>query len=91
MTALRTNDSYLQALLPAQEVPTRPRPRPRRGQALNHLRRLAHASNRSDLPRTRRQLLHQVETSRNPERQTKRLLAQLQRLGHTVTLQEVAA
>ena len=28
---------------------------------------------------------------RNPERQTKRLLAQLERLGHTVTLQKVAA
>jgi len=27
---------------------------------------------------------------RNPERQTKRLLAQLQRLGHTVTLQQAA-
>ncbi len=28
---------------------------------------------------------------RNPERQTKRLVAQLERLGHTVTLTEVAA
>ncbi len=28
---------------------------------------------------------------RNPERQTKRLIAQLERLGHTVTLTEVAA
>ena len=27
-------------------------------------------------------------TRRNPERQTKRLIAQLERLGHTVTLQE---
>jgi len=27
---------------------------------------------------------------RNPERQTKRLLAQLERLGHTVTLQQAA-
>jgi hypothetical protein len=28
---------------------------------------------------------------RDPNRQTKRLVAQLERLGHTVTLQEVAA
>ena len=28
---------------------------------------------------------------RNPQRQTKRLLAQLQRLGHSVTIQEAAA
>jgi len=28
---------------------------------------------------------------RNPERQTKRLVAQLERLGHSVTLQEAAA
>ena len=28
---------------------------------------------------------------RNPERQTKRLLAQLERLGHSVTIQEAAA
>ncbi len=27
---------------------------------------------------------------RDPERQTKRLVAQLERLGHTVTLQEAA-
>jgi transposase len=30
-------------------------------------------------------------TSRDPERQTRRLVAQLERLGHTVTLQEAAA
>lgn len=28
---------------------------------------------------------------RNPQRQTKRFVAQLERLGHTVTLQETAA
>ena len=28
---------------------------------------------------------------RNPERQARRLVAQLERLGHTVTLQETAA
>jgi len=28
---------------------------------------------------------------RNPQRETKRLVAQLQRLGHTVTLQEANA
>jgi transposase len=28
---------------------------------------------------------------RNPQRQTRRLVAQLQRLGHTVTLQEASA
>jgi transposase len=30
-------------------------------------------------------------TNRDPERQTRRLVAQLQRLGHDVTLQEAAA
>jgi transposase len=30
-------------------------------------------------------------TNRDPERQTSRLIAQLQRLGHTVTLTEGAA
>jgi len=57
MAAIRTNDSYLQAQVPAAATPDRPRPRAGRGQALDHLRLLAHAHHRRALPRPRRRLL----------------------------------
>ena len=87
MAAIRTKDVYLAAQY------TRLRPRrghkkaARRRQTLDPLRLLAHAHHRRALPRPRRRLL----PKRDPERNTKRLVAQLERLGHTVTLRQAAA
>ena len=56
----------------------------RRGQALDHRLLLAHASDRelySDLA-------GDYFERRDPQKATKRLVAQLERLGHTVTLHE---
>ena len=84
MAALRTNDSYLQALYR------------RKKPALGHSRALG-AVKHSMLCA----VWHMLTTGelyddlggeyfarRDPERQTRRLIAQLQRLGHTVTLQD---
>jgi hypothetical protein len=78
--------------LPASPIPTaappdRPRPRTRRRQTHDPLRLLAHAHHRRALPRARRRLL---PPPRPPTRQTRRLLAQLEALGHTATLQQAA-
>ena len=54
---------------------------------LDHRRLLAHAQHRRDLPRRRQRLLHPPR----PRTQTKRLIAKLERLGHTVTLEPAAA
>jgi transposase len=84
MAALRTNDSYLQALYR------------RKKSQLGHARALG-AVKHSMLCA----IWHMLTTGelyndlggdyyarRDPERQTRRLVAQLERLGHTVTLQE---
>jgi transposase len=70
----------------AAQAPTRAQEGPRSGQALTDRRDLAHAQHWRDLPRPRPRLLH-----RDSARQTRRLIAQLERLGHHVTLQEAAA
>ncbi len=86
MAAIRTNGSYLQALY-----------RRKRGQ-LGHGRALGavkhsmicacwHMLSTGELYND---LGGDYHTRQNPERQTRRLIAQLQRLGHTVTLQEAA-
>ena len=87
MAAIRTNDSYLQALYRRKKA------------QLGHGRALG-AVTHSMLC----SCWHMLSTGelyadlggdyfarRNPERQTKRLVAQLERLGHTVALREVAA
>ena len=58
-----------------------------RRRPLDPHRGLAHALQRRDLPRPRRDFF----ARRDPERSTRRLVAQLERLGHTVTLEKVAA
>jgi transposase len=86
MAAPRTNDSYLQALY-----------RRKRSQ-LGHARALGavkhsilcamwHMLTTGELYRD---LGGDYYQRRDPERQTRRLVAQLERLGHTVTLQETA-
>lgn len=67
--------------VPTPQVPPRTHQSDRRRQTLNHRRLLAHAHNRRNLPRQRRRLLHPPRP-----RQT----TQLERLGHTVTIQEAA-
>ena len=87
MGAIRTNDSYLQALY-------------RRKKSQGGHNKAIGAVKHSIICAT----WHMLQTGeiytdlgpdhlarRNPQRQTKRLLAQLERLGHTVTIQEVAA
>jgi transposase len=87
MAAIRTNDSYLQALYR------------RKKSQLGHARALG-AVKHSILCA----IWHMLSTGelyndlggdyyarRDPQRQTRRLLAQLERLGHTVTLQEAVA
>jgi transposase len=84
MAALRTNDSYLQALYR------------RKKSQLGHARALGavkhsilcamwHMLTTGELYRD---LGGDYYQRRDPERQTRRLIAQLERLGHTVTLQE---
>jgi transposase len=87
MAALRTNDSYLQALY------RRKRTALGHGRAVGAVKHsiicacwhmLATGEIYSDLGGDYYQ-------RRDPERQTRRLVAQLQRLGHTVTLQDATA
>ena len=84
MAALRTNDSYLQALYR------------RKKSQLGHARALGavkhsilcaiwHMLSTGELYRD---LGGDYYARRDPQRQTRRLVAQLERLGHTVTLQE---
>jgi len=87
MAALRTNDSYLQALY------RRKKPQLGHGRALGAVKHsmicaVWHMLTTGELYND---LGGDYYARRNPERQTKRLLAQLERLGHTVTLQEAAA
>ncbi len=84
MAALRTNDSYLQALY------RRKKPQLGHGRALGAVKHSMicacwHMLSTGELYRD---LGGDYYARRNPERQTRRLVAQLERLGHTVTLQE---
>jgi transposase len=87
MAALRTNDSYLQALY------RRKKSQLGHGRALGAVKHSMicacwHMLTTGELYTD---LGGDYYTRRNPQRQTKRLVAQLERLGHTVTLQEAAA
>jgi len=87
MAAMRTNDSYLQALY------RRKKPQLGHGRALGAVKHSMicacwHMLSTGELYRD---LGGDYYSRRNPQRQTKRLVAQLERLGHTVTLQEAAA
>jgi transposase len=83
MSAIRTNDSYLQAQY------QRLRPRLGHGRALGAVKHSIlcacwHMLNNGELYRD---LGGDYFRKRDPERQTKRLVAQLERLGHKVTLE----
>ena len=84
MAALRTNDSYLQALY------HRKKPQLGHGRALgavkhSMLNAIWHMLTTGELYND---LGGEYFARRDPERQTRRLIAQLERLGHTVTLQD---
>ena len=84
MAAIRTNDSYLQAQY------QRLRPRIGHGRALGAVKHTIictcwHMLTTGELYRD---LGGDYFRHRDPERQTRRLVAQLEALGHTVTLQE---
>ncbi len=87
MAAMRTNDSYLQALY------RRKKPQLGHGRALGAVKHSMicacwHMLSTGELYND---LGGDYYARRNPQRQTRRLVAQLERLGHTVTLQEAAA
>jgi transposase len=87
MAAIRTNDSYLQAQY------RRLKPRVGHGRALGAVKHSIicacwHMLSTGELYRD---LGGNYYHRRDPERQTKRLVAQLETLGHTVTLEKVAA
>ena len=84
MAALRTNDSYLQALY------RRKKPQLGHGRALGAVKHsmlcaVWHMLSTGELYND---LGGDYYARRDPARQTRRLVAQLERLGHTVTLQE---
>ena len=87
MAAIRTNDSYLQAQY------QRLRPRVGHGRALGAVKHsiICACWHMLTTGETYRDLGGDYFRRRDPERQTKRLIAQLERLGHTVTLQKPAA
>ena len=85
MSAIRTNDSYLQAQY------QRLRPRIGHGRALGAVKHsiicaIWHMLSTGELYSD---LGGDYFRKRNPERQTRRLVAQLERLGHRVTLEEL--
>jgi transposase len=84
MSAIRTNDSYLQAQY------QRLRPRVGHGRALGAVKHsiLCACWHMLSTGELYRDLGGDYFRKRDPERQTRRLVAQLERLGHTVTLQE---
>jgi len=87
MAALRSNDSYLQALY------RRKKSQLGHGRALGAVKHSIicacwHMLTTGELYND---LGGDYYTRRDPERQTRRLIAQLERLGHTVTLQEANA
>jgi transposase len=85
--AIRTNDSYLQAQY------QRLRPRVGHGRALGAVKHsiICACWHMLSTGETYRDLGGDYLRKRDPERQTRRLVAQLERLGHTVTLQKAAA
>jgi len=87
MGAIRTNDSYLQALY------RRKKAQGGHNKALGAVKHsiLCAIWHMLQTGETYRDLGPDHFARRNPQRQTKRLVAQLERLGHNVTLQEVAA
>jgi transposase len=87
MAAIRTNDSYLQAQY------QRLRPRIGHGRALGAVKHsiLCACWHMLTTGELYRDLGGDYFRKRDPERQTKRLVAQLERLGHTVTLEKAAA
>ena len=87
MAALRTNDSYLQALY------RRKKPALGHGRALGAVKHsmlcaVWHMLTNGELYND---LGGEYFARRDPQRQTRRLVAQLERLGHTVTLEQLAA
>jgi transposase len=87
MAAIRVKANYPAAAIPAPQAAPRPQTRARRGQALTD-RAIWHMLSTGE---TYRDLGPDYFTNRDPERQTKRLVKQLERLGHHVTLTEEAA
>jgi transposase len=87
MAAIRTNDSYLQAQY------QRLRPRIGHGRALGAVKHsiICACWHMLSTGETYRDLGGDYFRRRDPERHTKRLVAQLERLGHTVTLEKAAA
>jgi len=87
MAALRTNDSYLQALY------RRKKPQAGHGRAIGAVKHsmICACWHMLQTGEVYNDLGGDYFARRNPERQAKRLVAQLERLGHTVTLTEVAA
>jgi transposase len=86
MAAMRTNDSYLQALY------RRKKPQLGHGRALGAVKHsmICAAWHMLSTGELYNDLGGDYYSRRNPQRQTKRLVSQLERLGHTVTLQEAA-
>jgi transposase len=87
MAALRTNDSYLQALY------RRKKSQLGHGRAVGAVKHsmICAAWHMLSTGELYTDLGGDYYTRRNPQRQTKRLVAQLQRLGHDVTLQDANA
>jgi transposase len=86
MAALRTNDSYLQALY------RRKKSQLGHGRALGAVKHsmICACWHMLTTGEVYNDLGGDYYARRDPERQTRRLVAQLERLGHTVTLQEAA-
>ncbi len=87
MAAMRTNGSYLQALY------KRKKPQAGHGRAIGAVKHsiICACWHMLTTGEVYTDLGGDYYQRRNPERQTKRLVAQLQRLGHHVTLQEADA
>ena len=87
MAAIRSNDGYLQAHY------RRLRPRLGHGRALGAVKHsiLCACWHMLTTGELYRDLGGDYSRHRDPERQTRRLLRQLEALGHTVTLQKAAA
>ncbi|MDQ3093431.1 MAG: IS110 family transposase [Actinomycetota bacterium] len=86
MAAIRTNNSYLQALY------RRKKPQLGHGRAVGAVKHsiICAAWHMLSTGELYTDLGGDYYARRDPQRQTRRLVAQLQRLGHTVTLQEAA-
>jgi hypothetical protein len=87
MAAIRSNDTYLRALY------RRKRSQLGHGRALGAVKHsiICAAWHMLSTGELYKDLGGDYYARRDPERQVKRLVAQLERLGHTVTLEEAAA